>query len=160
MKTIREIQPFATCEVLQITSRAFANHRFIPTKYTCDGCNVNPPLEIDKIPNQTQCLALVVDEPDVAQASAWWVVWNIPVTQYIQENSIPGQQGINAFNRQAYGSLSLSAGIHLYSFKIYALDEQLNLPTTATKTDLEMAMSRHVLAFGELTGVYQKSMWR
>ena len=49
---------------LKITSPAFSMNGPIPSHYTCDGEDVNPPLLIENLPPGTQSLALIVDDPD------------------------------------------------------------------------------------------------
>jgi Raf kinase inhibitor-like YbhB/YbcL family protein len=80
-----------TMAELQIRSTAFVTNGYIPSRYTCDGTDINPPLEIDDIPAGTKSLALIVDDPD-APIGMWvhWVVWNIdPATREIAEDSVP-----------------------------------------------------------------------
>jgi Raf kinase inhibitor-like YbhB/YbcL family protein len=141
-------------KLLSIRS-VFKNNEFIPAKYTCDGSNVNPPLEIENIPKEAKCLAVIVDDPD-APSKTWvhWVCWNIPVTNKIKENEMRGAQGVNDFGKNNYGGPCPPKGTHRYFFKIYALDKELNLEKSTTKTDLEKAMSDHIVAFGDLFGLY------
>lgn len=144
-------------KLMQISSSAFTEDGFIPAKYTCDGENVNPPLAIQHIPENAACLALVADDPD-APGGTWvhWVSWNIPVTHHIKEKEVHGMQGTNDFNRHGYGGPCPPGGTHHYHFKVYALDCKLDLPVTSTRLDLEKAMSGHVIAFGELVGLYRR----
>ena len=127
----------------------------IPRKYTCDGENVNPPLYVREVPKETKSLVLIVDDPD-APSGTWehWNVWNIPPTKRIEENSIPGVEGINDFGKHAYGGPCPPSGTHRYFFKVYALDNMLSLQVHSRKKDIEEAMKDHVLAKGELVGVY------
>lgn len=143
---------------LQITSPAFEVNGEIPTKYTCDGADINPPLHIEGIPKETQSLVLIMDDPD-APGGTWdhWIVWNIPPVDTIEEDSVPGTEGLNDFRRQAYGGPCPPSGTHRYFFKVYALDTTLDLPPTATKADVEQAMEGHILAQGELIGRYSRS---
>jgi len=142
---------------VKLTSTAFENNGYIPKKFTADGENVNPSIEISNIPEGTQSLALIVDDPD-APMGTWvhWVVFNIPVTSRIEENSIPGKQGVNDFGMQDYGGPSPPSGTHRYFFKIYALDTELDLPEGITKQDLEEAMQGHILSQTELIGLYSR----
>lgn len=143
---------------LLITSAAFVANQLIPARYTCDGKNINPPIDISGIPDKAHSLALIVDDPD-APGKTWvhWVVWNIPITHHIKENSVPGEQGLNDFKRIAWGGPCPPSGTHRYFFKVYALDALLDLTSTATKKDLEHAMNEHILAYGELVGLYKKN---
>ena len=136
-------------------SSSFPNG-IIPDKYTCNGSNINPPLAISNIPSETKTLALIVDDPDAPMKTfVHWVMWNIPVAN-IEENSAPGEQGKNDFNKNKYSGPCPPSGTHRYFFKVHALDTELNLPPSTTKVDLEKAMNGHILAEGALTGKYSK----
>jgi Raf kinase inhibitor-like YbhB/YbcL family protein len=144
---------------LSVMSPTFENNQLIPAKYTCDGDNVNPPLAIDGVPEGTKTLALIVDDPD-APMGTWdhWIVWNIPATtSKIAENTVPGTEGMNDSKRRSYGGPCPPSGTHRYFFKVYALDVKLDLSSTARKRDVEKAMQGHVLAKGELVGLYRRS---
>jgi len=145
---------------MKIASSAFENKQMIPSKYTCDGENINPPLQITEVPSNTQSLVLIVDDPD-APSGDWvhWLVWNInPETKLIAENeSLQGAtQGTNDFDKQNYGGPCPPSGIHHYQFKIYGLDTTLNLPSSSRKKDLEKAMANHILDKDMLIGLYQR----
>lgn len=137
----------------------FNNMEKIPSKYTADGNNTNPPLEILDLPSNTKTLVLIVDDPD-APAGIWthWILFNIPIINRINENSVPkgAMQGMNDFKRLRYGGPSPPSGTHRYFFKLYALDTKLNLPEAARKSDIELAMKNHILAKAELIGLYQR----
>jgi len=144
---------------LSVTSPAFENNQLIPAKYTCDGDDINPPLTIEGIPEGTKTLALIIDDPD-APMGTWdhWIVWNIPATtSKIAENTVPGTEGMNDFRKRSYGGPCPPYGTHRYFFKVYALDVKLDLSPTSRKSDLEKAMQGHVLAKGELVGLYRRS---
>jgi len=145
---------------LKISSHAFENNGYIPSKYTCDGRNVNPPLLIEGIPANSKSLALIVDDPD-APVGTWvhWVLWNIePGIKEIKENSIPAGaiQGINDFRKNNYGGPCPPSGTHRYFFKLYALDIILNVSANSTKADLEKAMKGHILQQAEIIGLYKR----
>ncbi len=142
---------------LTVTSPAFQHNGLIPKNYTCDGDDVNPPLSIQSIPEGTQSLALIIDDPD-ASSKTWvhWVVWNISTGKEIGEDSVPGTEGLNDFNKHTYGGPSPPSGTHRYFFKVYALDSKLNLPPNSRKKDVEEAMKDHTLAKGEIIGLYKR----
>jgi hypothetical protein len=142
---------------LTVKSSAFTNNGPIPTKYTCDGEDVNPPLSIEGIPQGTQSLALTVDDPD-APMGTWdhWIVWNISPSNEIKENTVPGVEGMNDFRKHSYGGPCPPSGTHRYFFKVYALDTKLNLSLNSSKKDLEKAMQSHILAKGETIGRYSR----
>jgi Raf kinase inhibitor-like YbhB/YbcL family protein len=138
-----------------IVASDFEHNQPIPKRYTCDGEDINPPLAIEGIPEETKSLVLIVDDPD-APVGTWvhWVVWNIPVTSAIAENSVPGKEGFNSWNRNSYGGACPPDGTHRYFFKVYALDIVLDLGVNANKADVEKAMKGHIVAQGELIGLY------
>jgi Raf kinase inhibitor-like YbhB/YbcL family protein len=142
-------------KLLKVTSDAFNENELIPVKYTCDGDNISPPLNIEHIPEEAKSLAIIVDDPD-APVGTWvhWVMWNIPVTHQVKENKAHGIQGINDFGKHKYQGPCPPGGIHRYFFKVYALDDLIELPVNTTKHQLEKAMSEHIIAFGELVGIY------
>lgn len=145
---------------LKITSPVFVTNGYIPARYSCDGADINPPLEIAGVPTGTKSLALIVDDPD-APVGMWvhWVVWNIdPATREIPEDSVPrgASQGKNDWKRNSYGGPCPPSGVHRYFFKLYALDAKLTLGTGTTKSELERAMAGHLLARSELIGLYKR----
>jgi len=144
-------------EAMKLTSPAFKHNEFIPAKYTCQGDDVNPPLVIEDVPEGTKSLALIVDDPD-APGMTWvhWVVYEMPVISKIEENSIPGKQGINDFRKKNYGGPCPPSGTHRYFFKLYALDKKLGLEEGLRKKELEAAMQGHILAECQLIGLYKK----
>ena len=142
---------------LTVKSPAFENNKLIPSKYTCDGEDVNPPLIIEGIPEETRSLVLIIDDPD-APMGTWdhWIVWNISPTNKIEENSVPGVQGLNDFRKHSYGGPCPPSGTHRYFFKVYALDTKLDLNQNSRKKEVEKAMKDHILAKGELIGLYSR----
>ena len=142
---------------MELSSQEFEDGRFIPVKFTCQGQDINPALIIENIPKEAKSLALVVDDPD-APGETWihWVVFDIPVIKQIEENSIPGKQGVNSQAMQSYQGPCPPAGVHRYFFKLYALDAVLNLKAGISKTQLEQAMQGHILDKAQLVGLYKK----
>ncbi|MBU4313101.1 MAG: YbhB/YbcL family Raf kinase inhibitor-like protein [Candidatus Omnitrophica bacterium] len=142
---------------MKLTSPEFENNGFIPKKFTCQGEDINPALVINGIPDAAKSIALVVDDPD-APMGMWvhWVVYDIPVVSRIEEDSIPGKEGMNDFGRKDYGGPCPPSGTHRYFFKVYALDAELNPEEGLTRRDLEKAMQDHILAKAELIGLYKK----
>jgi len=143
--------------MMKLKSPEFENNKFIPNKFTCEGEDINPELIIEDVPVGAKSLALIVDDPD-APKGMWvhWVVYNIPITSRIENNSIPGKEGINDFGRKSYGGPCPPSGIHRYFFKLYALDCLLNLNEGVTKRELEKAMDGHILDKAQLIGLYKR----
>ena len=143
---------------ISIASPAFQSGGDIPAKFTCDGTNVSPALQIGGVPNEAKSLVLIVDDPDAPRGLfTHWIVWNIdPKTTRVAENSAPaaGVQGTNDFGKRNYGGPCPPSGTHRYFFKIFALDTKLELKPNARRAELDAAMRGHVLAQGELMGRY------
>lgn len=140
---------------LTLRSDAFANRGNIPPEYTCEGVGDSPPLEIGEIPEDTQSLALIMDDPDAPKGVfTHWLVWNIPLVSVIKENSNPGISGTNSGGKTGYHPPCPPTGRHRYYFKLYALDTTLDLPAGSEREALEMAMQDHIIAQGELMGYY------
>lgn len=151
---------------ISLTSPAFAEDQPIPEKYTCAGPDVSPPLKWSSAPANTKSFALIVDDPD-APGGVWvhWVIYNLPSTTTALAENTPQlpklsdgtKQGINDFRQTGYGGPCPPPGKpHRYFFKLYALDTLLDLKPGATKKDLLKAMEGHVLAEGQLMGIYQR----
>lgn len=146
---------------LQLTSPAFANGGPIPDKYGYTVKNVNPPLEIDGVPEGTRSLALVMDDPDAVEPAGeiWdhWAVWNIDsTTSTIPEDwdASGAVQGQNDFGERGYGGPNPPDREHTYRFRLFALDQQLTLDTGATKDQLESAMAGKIIDETQLEGTY------
>lgn len=140
---------------LDVCSSAFADGGRIPLKYTRDGENISPPLQINHVPEEAVCLAVVMIDTD-APGGEWahWVCWNIPLTHHIHENDVHGLEGTNDFLQKSYLGPCPPDGLHHYYFKVYALDSLLDLPSRTKKDQLEKTMSDHIIGFGQLMGCY------
>ena len=142
---------------MKITSSAFQEGANIPSKFTCDGADTSPPLQIADIPSQAKSLALIVDDPDAPSGLfTHWTVWNIPPqSNVVGEGSAPkGVQGTNDFGKSGYGGPCPPSGTHRYYFRIFALDRELELPFGAKRGRVDGALKGHVIAQGELMGRY------
>jgi len=145
---------------LILESTAFKDGAKIPKKYGYKNSNINPPLKIKEIPQNTKSLALIMDDPDAISAvgKIWvhWVIWNIEPTTEIKEDSIPtgAIEGKTDFGKIGYGGPAPPDKEHTYIFKLYALDNKLNLHEGASKIDVEKSMKNHILAEAKLTGRY------
>jgi Raf kinase inhibitor-like YbhB/YbcL family protein len=143
---------------LIVESPAFEKAKQMPSKYTCDGTNVSPPLTVANIPEKAKTLVIIMEDPDApAGLFIHWVAWNIPPVGEIKEGQPGGSVGLNDFGKRGYGGPCPPSGTHRYFFKVYALDVTLNLGALAEKLDLETAMQSHVLAQGALMGLYHRN---
>lgn len=142
---------------IKLSSPAFPHEGNIPSKYTCDGEDINPQLELEQIPEGTVSLALIMEDPDAPRGTFdHWVVWNIAPVQTIKENHMPGISGNNGAGRTGYHGPCPPGGQHRYYFHIYALDTDIDLPVGSGKAALQQAMVGHILAKGTLVGRYER----
>ncbi len=149
---------------MELTSTVFNHDEDIPSKYTCEGENMSPPLSISGAPEKTASFALIVDDPDATGGTVFdhWIVWNIPPkTTVIEEGKLPEEaiEGMNDFNKEEYGGPCPPPGSakHRYMFKLYALDTVLNIPFGSGKKSLEQAMGGHVLDQVALIGLFGRN---
>ena len=146
---------------LSLSSPAFDDGERIPAAYGYTNDDVNPPLEIDGVPDDADALALIVDDPD-ARAPAgkiWdhWIVWNVPpTTTTIPEDWHPSAatEGTNDYGEHGYGGPNPPDREHTYRFELYTLDASLDLDTDAGADELRSAMDDHVLEQTRLEGTY------
>lgn len=143
---------------MHLTSAVIDHEGTIPSRYTCDGRDISPPLALSDVPAETAVLALVMDDPD-APGGTWdhWVVFDIPVVADIPEDvGSLGIGGVNSWGRIGYGGPCPPGGTHRYFFSLYALDAELGLAEGATKSEVLEAMAGHVLAEAMLMGRYTR----
>lgn len=145
---------------MKIMSPAFEHMGKIPSKYTCDGQDINPPLKFEEVPQDAKSLVLIVDDPD-APVGLWvhWLVWDIdPSVAEIRESSVPqgAVQGLTNFGDSCYGGPCPPDREHRYFFSLYALDCLLGLDKNSQKDDLEKVMHLHVIDQAELIGLYER----
>ncbi len=146
---------------MELTSPVFDDGEEIPRTYGYNERNVNPPLEVSDVPDETASLAVVMDDPDAVEPAGkiWdhWVVWNVDpaVTMIPEDWGVLGAiEGKNDYGETDYGGPNPPDGRHTYRFRVYALDTELDLRSRASKDDLQTAMEGHVLAEATLTGTY------
>lgn len=154
---------------LTLSSTAFSTGGSIPSKYTCDGANVSPPLAWTGVPPGTKSLALIIDDPDAPDPAApqttWvhWLVYAIPpdatgLPEGVGAHQLPSvvRMGSNDWKKPVYGGPCPPIGRHRYFHKLYALDVALPDLGHTNKAALEQAMHDHVLEQAELIGTYQR----
>ncbi|HLP15630.1 MAG TPA: YbhB/YbcL family Raf kinase inhibitor-like protein [Bacteroidota bacterium] len=150
---------------LEVRSPAFSQGETIPRRYTCDGENISPALEWSAVPEETQSIAVIADDPD-APRKTWvhWVLFNLPAALERLEEDVPktgtlennAKQGINDANELGYDGPCPPNGTHRYYFKVYALDTIVSLKSGCTKEQLLAEIEGHALADGVLMGRYAR----
>ncbi|MGA3164542.1 MAG: YbhB/YbcL family Raf kinase inhibitor-like protein [Terriglobia bacterium] len=151
---------------LELKTSAFPPGANIPKQFACSGADVSPALTWSDPPPHTRSLALIMDDPDAPIGTfVHWVVYNLPASARQLPAGVPGnheipgggKQGVNDFPKTGYGGPCPPPGKpHRYFFRLYALDNQLDLNGAVHRKDVDHAMKGHVLAHGELMGVYRR----
>jgi Raf kinase inhibitor-like YbhB/YbcL family protein len=145
---------------MQLKSSAFTNNGSIPSTYTCDGEDINPPLEFVNVPEDAQSLVLIVEDFDsVGKNWVHWILINIdPKTTHIREDSVPegAIECITDFGDTGYGGPCPASGPHRYSFKLYALDAILDVTEDVTREEIEHVMQGRIIEKAELIGIYSR----
>lgn len=149
---------------MKLSSPAFEHEKNIPSKYTCDGENISPPLGITEVPQNALSLTLIMEDPDVPtnlkEDGMWdhWVVFNMPpdVGEIAEGNEPPGAGGIGTNGEEGYFGPCPPDREHRYFLKLFALDTALDLPGKSTKAEVEKAMTNHILDQAVLMGRYER----
>ena len=141
---------------MKVTSPAFEDGDAIPRKYSCNGEDVSPQLDIADIPAETATLVMIMDDPD-APRGTWdhWIAFDIAATTIIAEGDDGiGTGGLNSWNEPGYGGPCPPSGTHRYFFKVIALDAALGLDQGVDKATVISATEGHVLAEAVLMGTF------
>ena len=155
---------------LRFTSAPFDANEPIPREYSCEGDDVSPALEWTGVPDGTESLVLLVDDPDApGQTFTHWVLFNLPPTTarlpkgidvkaaFAGQDPTP-QEGKNGFGDMGYGGPCPPPGDgpHRYFFRLYALDTVLDLNRGASKAQVNDAMNGHALDDTDRVGTYER----
>jgi len=152
---------------MTLTSSAFKQGERIPSKFTCDGENINPPLSIQGIPEGAVSLVLIMDDPDVPKVLKpdgvfdHWVLYDLdPSLTEIPEGSSAGIAGLNGKGDPSYTGpcppSEYEPSEHRYFFKLYALNRAIDVTGTPNKTEVLKAMEGSIIEEAELMGTYKK----
>ncbi|MFB6174803.1 MAG: YbhB/YbcL family Raf kinase inhibitor-like protein [Candidatus Nanohalobium sp.] len=147
---------------MEISSNAFSDGGRIPEKYGYKRDNIHPPLKFSDIPESAESLAIVVDDPDAKEPAGkiWehWLIWNIsPETTEIDEGQQPigAREGMNDFGKRGYGGPNPPDGEHVYRFKLYALDRELNINDASDREDLKNETENDIIEKAVLKGSFK-----
>ena len=128
-----------------------------PKKYTCDGEDISPRIDIDRI--HSPYLTVIIDDwigPE--KRFTHWIIWDIEARQVIPEN-IPrtavlsqpfsAVQGTNDFGSIGYrGPCPPPGETHTYYFNVYGLNSKLDIPPGSSREALDNAMKGHMVQYG------------
>ena len=154
----------AITTTMQLRSRAFENGKSIPSKYTCDGTNINPPLNFSNVPTNAKSLVLIMEDHDVPRnlrpdgVFDHWIVFNIPSDVRIIEEGerVKGLYGVTTNGKTEYTGPCPPDKEHNYTFSLYALDRELTLKAGSPKIEILNHMTTHIIAETKLVGNYER----
>jgi Raf kinase inhibitor-like YbhB/YbcL family protein len=140
---------------MNISSSAITPGLSMPIRFTCEGENVSPPLHWSDVPSEAKTLALIVDDPDAPNGTfTHWVVFNIPVEMNSLDQNFSkldldhnvAIQGKNDRGKIGYfGPCPPKGETHRYHFRLYALNNRLDLAPGTTRDQVTTAMEGHIL---------------
>lgn len=146
--------------MIRVSSPSIRSNEVIPRRHVRDGDDVSPPLQWQGVPGGTAELALVCEDPDAPRERPFvhWVLFGVPPDLgRLEEGTHEGKAGVNSFGEKGYGGPQPPKGdrAHHYHFRVYAVDQRLDLDEGASADEVRAAMADHVLDEGELVGLYQ-----
>ncbi|MEY4939943.1 MAG: hypothetical protein RIQ93_1678 [Verrucomicrobiota bacterium] len=140
---------------MRIVCPAFPEGGTIPSYYAKAGDNISPPLVLCEVPPAARSLALILEDPDAPRGLfTHWIVFNLRPDATFGENQVPrgARQGKNSWDEPRYGGPQPPDREHRYFFRLFALDDILDLPDGVTRDELEAAMCGHVITQAALMG--------
>ena len=154
---------------LQLTSPAFAHQGTMPLDLSCEGSAGSPPLAWSNVPQGTRSFVLLAVDPDIPSPRlrlmefVHWVLYDLPAgtralpaqVSLHQLAQLGALMGRNGYGQRQYVAPCPISGAHRYVYRLYALDVEDLEPQQDGKAGVLRAMQGHVLAYGELTGVYR-----
>jgi Raf kinase inhibitor-like YbhB/YbcL family protein len=152
--------PPAAPPTMRLTSPAFHDGGTIPTRFTCSGDGISPPLSIAGAPERTRELALVVEDRDAGNF-VHWIVLGIPKGA-VGVRAGAGPRGLvqtkNSFGKRGWGAPCPPKGDkpHRYVFSIYALDRPIGLDEDASPDEVHEALGAPAIARGTLVGRFSR----
>ncbi len=139
-----------------ISSTAFKDGDKIPTKFTADGGDVNPPLHWENAPVGTKSFALTFDDPDTP-TGLWthWLLKDIPASATgIDEGKKLGVEVKNSFGNTNYGGPAPLSGVQRYFFKLYAMSE--DKMTAKTIGEFYREVEAKKIGVAQIMGKYER----
>ena len=149
---------------ISLKSTAFKNGELIPSKYTCDGANISPPLKWRIKIETVKTFVIIAEELKAPTGnSVHWILFNIPANiNQLHEDVTPVRNvpeeilfGTNDFGHIGYKGPCSSNDLHNFEFKIYGLNSAVHLEAGATVREIIRQMEGHIIAEGKLIGKYK-----
>jgi Raf kinase inhibitor-like YbhB/YbcL family protein len=133
-----------------------ADGRPVDARFTCDGDDVAPGLAWTGVPEGTEQLALVLEDPDAPGGTfTHWLVYGLDPSA----TSVPATpaEGENDFDDAGYrGPCPPEGEEHRYVFRLLALHAPIDLEPEADRAAFDEAVAPHVLAEARLTAPYRR----
>ncbi len=156
----------AADEKLSVTSTTVQDGKAVPVEHTGDGKDESPAISWSKASAQVKAYALTCEDPD-APGGTWfhWIVFNMPAATTSLKAGVDkvaklpdgSSQGTNDFGKLGYNGPAPPKGSeHHYHYKVFGLDGKLKLKPGCDKKEFYDAIKGHVLAQGQLTGLYKR----
>ncbi|MFW6353409.1 MAG: YbhB/YbcL family Raf kinase inhibitor-like protein [Verrucomicrobiota bacterium] len=140
---------------MKLQSPAFTHGNKIPPRYSRQGEDRIPPLEITEVPYECKSLVLIMDDPDAPGGTfTHCIAYNLEPTINVIDAGIlsSAQLGTNSFGEAQYGGPQPPDREHRYFFRLYALDTTLELTESPPREAVEQALDGHILAEASLMG--------
>jgi Raf kinase inhibitor-like YbhB/YbcL family protein len=148
---------------IMLRSTAFNDHDLLPGRFSREGGNVSPPLEWSQVPDGTEELVLMVEDPDAGNTPfLHWLVTGIsPQAGGVAEGGVPegGREWANDFGATGWGGPHPPRhdDPHRYFFRLYALQGPLMLPDSPHAEDVHRALTDHEIASGTTVGTFYRT---
>lgn len=149
---------------LTVESTAFGDVRSMPARYTADGEGLSPELAWHGAPPQTQCVALIVEDPDapMPQPLVHAIVPRLPRDGALAAGALSGdgiETGRNSYLQHGYlpPDPPTGHGPHRYAFEMFALSEEPHDADGMGRGEFVEWVKAHVLAKGCLIGIYERA---
>ncbi|RXE56991.1 hypothetical protein ABH15_02310 [Methanoculleus taiwanensis] len=138
-----------------------------PQKYTCDGTNVSPRIEIRGI--TTPYCAVILEDPDCPGGTfTHWLIWNVAGSGSLPEglpargkitDPVTAVQGRNDHGTLGYyGPCPPRESTHRYFFRVYGVREEIDLDPGADRVALEEALEDLIEQYGEAMAAYGRKI--
>ncbi len=149
---------------LKVTSKDYAEGGVIPLANSGYGASISPSLAIAGAPKATKGFVVLMEDPDSSRDGLpilHWLAYDTPAvlpaglpTGASLTEPVALMQGPNVAGQPAYrGPHPRPGAAHHYHLEVFALDTVLPAGV-ADRTALAQAMAGHVLAQGELVGLF------
>ena len=140
----------------------------MPASYTCKGEGVSPEVSWEGVPDKAQSYVLIETDWDGPSPRfrlgnfTQWILYNIPQDDHeIKSAATPAELrqrkieiGNNSSDAAAYTPPCPPLGKHRYIFRLYVLDVPQIRPAAHNRDGVIDAMIGHVLAYGEVVGLF------